>query len=74
MLLVGAGLMIRSFAALQAARPGFEAAELVTFQLALPQLRYPNPPDHVRFFEDLNGAHAKRSRASRASAPASRCP
>jgi putative ABC transport system permease protein len=52
-LLVGAGLMIRSFAALQAARPGFEADELVTFQLSLPPLRYPNPPDHARFFEDL---------------------
>jgi putative ABC transport system permease protein len=52
-LLVGAGLMIRSFAALQAARPGFEADQLVTFQLALPNLRYPNPPDHARFFEDL---------------------
>jgi predicted permease len=52
-LLVGAGLMIRSFAALQAARPGFEADRLVTFQLALPQLRYPNPPDHARFFKEL---------------------
>jgi len=52
-LLVGAGLLIRSFAALQAARPGFEPDELVTFQLALPNLRYPNPPDHARFFEDL---------------------
>ncbi|HEY7515611.1 MAG TPA: ABC transporter permease, partial [Vicinamibacteria bacterium] len=54
-LLVAAGLMIRSFAALQAARPGFEAADTVTFQLALPALRYPNPPDHARFFEDLTG-------------------
>jgi putative ABC transport system permease protein len=45
--------MIRSFAALRAARPGFEADRLVTFQLALPQVRYPNPPDHARFFEDL---------------------
>jgi putative ABC transport system permease protein len=54
-LLVGAGLMIRSFAALREARPGFEAAGLVTFQLALPQVRYPNPPDHARFFEDLGG-------------------
>ena len=53
-LLVGAGLMIRSFAALQAARPGFEADQLVTFQLALPGLRYPNPPDHARFFEDFS--------------------
>jgi putative ABC transport system permease protein len=49
-LLVGAGLMVRSFTALQAARPGFEADQLVTFQLALPGVRYPNPPDHARFW------------------------
>ncbi len=54
-LLVGAGLMIRSFQALQATRPGFEADQLVTFQLALPVARYPNPPDQSRFFEDLTG-------------------
>ena len=52
-LLVGAGLLIRSFTALQATRPGFDADRLVTFQLALPQVRYPNPPDQARFFEDL---------------------
>src|SRR5262245_2156639 len=52
-LLVGAGLMIRRFAALQAARPGFEADRLVSFQLALPGVRYPNPPDQARFFETL---------------------
>ena len=46
--------MIRSFSALQAARPGFEADRLVTFQLALPEVRYPNPPDQARFFEDLS--------------------
>ena len=52
-LLVGAGLLIRSFSALKATRPGFQADGLVSFQLALPQVRYPNPPDHARFFEDL---------------------
>ena len=52
-LLVGAGLLFRSFAALSATRPGFEADELVTFQFALPNLRYPNPPEQARFFEDL---------------------
>jgi len=53
-LLVGAGLMIRSFAALQSTRPGFEADQLVSFQLALPGIRYPNPADQVRFFEELS--------------------
>src|SRR5262249_12765924 len=41
-------------AALQAARPGFEADQLVTFQLALPGVRYPNPPEQARFFEELS--------------------
>jgi putative ABC transport system permease protein len=53
-LLVGAGLLIRSFSALQAARPGFEADQLVSFQLALPGARYPNPPEQGRFFEELS--------------------
>jgi putative ABC transport system permease protein len=52
-LLVGAGLMVRSFARLEAVRPGFDASDLMTFQLALPNLRYPNPPDQSRFFETL---------------------
>jgi len=53
-LLVGAGLLIRSFVTLQASRPGFEADRLVTFQLALPPVRYPSPPDQARFFENLS--------------------
>jgi putative ABC transport system permease protein len=53
-LLVGAGLMVRSFASLQATRPGFEVDQLVTFQLALPGSRYPNPADQARFFEELS--------------------
>ncbi len=53
-LLVGAGLLVRSFSALQATRPGFQAEGLVTFQLALPQVRYPNPPEQARFFEELS--------------------
>jgi putative ABC transport system permease protein len=46
--------MIRSFGALQATQPGFQADQLVSFQLALPQVRYPDPPDHARFFEELD--------------------
>ena len=35
-LLIGAGLTIRSFAALQGVRPGFDPAGLLTFRIALP--------------------------------------
>ena len=39
-LLVGAGLMLRSFAALQASSPGLEPAGVVTASVALPGVRY----------------------------------
>jgi putative ABC transport system permease protein len=41
-LLIGAGLMVRSFAALQQVRPGFDSSSVLTFRLALPLGKYPN--------------------------------
>jgi putative ABC transport system permease protein len=43
MLLVGAGLLIRSFLKLSSVDPGYDPSGVLTFQLALPGGRYPVP-------------------------------
>jgi putative ABC transport system permease protein len=52
-LLVGAVLLIRSFIALQQVRPGFDAADVLTFQLSFPELTYPTQPDRRAFLKQL---------------------
>ncbi len=52
-LLVGAGLMVRSFIALQTADPGFNAESVLTFNLNLPNDKYPLPADQYRFVDQL---------------------
>jgi putative ABC transport system permease protein len=53
MLSVGAGLMIRSFAALQRVSPGFEPSHLLTFRLSLPGARYDTRAKVRTFYETL---------------------
>jgi predicted permease len=48
-LLVGAGLLTKSFLVLQREGPGFDAASVWTAQLALPQSRYAEPQAWPRF-------------------------
>ena len=52
-LLVAAGLLIRSFAALNAVDPGFEPANALTFRIAVPQSRYESAEDVRRFHTEL---------------------
>jgi putative ABC transport system permease protein len=52
-LLIGAGLLIRSFVAIAHVQPGFDSEHLVTFQVTLPGNRYPKPNDIWRFFRQL---------------------
>ncbi|HEY3568939.1 MAG TPA: ABC transporter permease [Thermoanaerobaculia bacterium] len=49
-LLVGAGLMVRSFVRLQAVDPGFDARNLLTLRVALPSVRYPDDAKADAFF------------------------
>jgi predicted permease len=49
-LLVGAGLLLRSFVALQRVEPGFDAERVLTFQLSLPRAAYPRVEEQVRPF------------------------
>lgn len=52
-LLVGAGLFVRSFRALQATELGFEPEGLVTMDVDLSGPRYPETPEQTAFYDRL---------------------
>jgi putative ABC transport system permease protein len=52
-LLIGAGLLIRSFARLQQVSPGFSAAGLMTARIGLPTTAYPNGAARLAFYDRL---------------------
>ena len=52
-LLVGAGLMLRSFSELKRVEPGFDATNVVTFTAPLQFSKYYTSPLRARFYEDL---------------------
>jgi putative ABC transport system permease protein len=53
MLLVAAGLLIRSYVQLQHVEPGFDAAGVTTFSLSLPVARYSDPASPRAFVSSL---------------------
>jgi len=49
-LLVGAGLLIRSYAQLEGVDPGFNAQNVLTMGVSLPRLKYDNDQKRINFF------------------------
>ncbi len=52
-LLVGAGLLIRTFVGLQGISPGFDPSGVMTLRLSLPESTYPDDPSQISFYERL---------------------
>jgi len=64
-LLIGAGLLIRSFMRLAGTNPGFEIQHLLTGEIRLPQAQYADRNRRIRFFdglrEDLAAIHGVKA-------------
>ena len=53
LLLSGAALLIQSFWRLSSVNPGFDSKNVLTFRLVLPNAKYPEDVDRIRFFSAL---------------------
>jgi putative ABC transport system permease protein len=53
MLLVGAGLLIRSFVGLQRVNPGFDPRGVLTMRVSLSRSKYAKPEQGAQFFDQL---------------------
>ena len=73
-LLIGAGILIKSFAALQGQDYGFDSSDLLTFEVHLPEARYEDPvlrvDFHQRFHEALQSIPGVESVAATSWLPA----
>ena len=57
-LLIGTGLMLRSFVHLQEVDPGFKPDHLLTMEISLPEARYADPQKATFFAQLLEGVRA----------------
>jgi predicted permease len=53
LLVIGAGLLLKSFVMLQQVQPGFAPGGVLTFRVALPDATYPEDPKVIAFWRDL---------------------
>jgi len=51
--IIGAGLLVRSFVGLLAVEPGFNPANVLTMTISLPESKYPEGHQKVTFFQQL---------------------
>ena len=70
LLLVGAGLLIKSFMRLQGVDAGFDPSGVLTMRLVVPAARYAEPDQVRSFYREVSEACARRCRGSRRSAAA----
>ena len=59
-LLIGSGLLLRSFSQLQAVNPGFNPDHVLTMEVSLPDARYPDPQKAVFFARLIEGVRLLR--------------
>ena len=52
-LLIGAGLMVRSLLQLSSVRPGFDPSNVLTATLTVPAKKFPNPAAQISFFDQV---------------------
>ena len=55
LLVIGAGLLVRSFERLLRVDPGFDAHDLLTMEVSLPTEKYSTPQKQIAFFDETLG-------------------